>query len=152
MKIIYLILFIGTVIRSSGLHYKFYDIPFNKEYILDPAIFIEGYIPALYNYYFRVPVNSNDKIKIEVNVLKDAAINFKLDACGFNGYPSDASILVGYGGLCEINLQGLKIKGKTYSTYVYSLETSSNVNYLAVHLQNYLALHYFSIYVHSENN
>ena len=152
MKIIYLILFIGTVIRSSGYDYKFYDIPFNKEYILDPSIFIEGYIPALKSYYFRVPVNSNDKIKIEVNVLKDAVINFELDVCGFNSYPSDASILSGYGGSCASNLEGLKIKGKTYSTYVYSLETSSNVNYLAVHLQNYLDLDYFSIYVHSENN
>ena len=147
-----MILFIGTVIRSSGYDYKFYDIRFNNEYILDPTVFRDRYFPALYSYYFRLAVNSNDKIKIEVNVLKDAVINFKSDVCGFNSYPSDASILSGYGGSCVSNLEGLKIKGKTYSTYVYSLETSSNVNYLAVHLQNYLALHYFSIYVHSENN
>ena len=128
------------------------NIRFNNEYILDPTEFKDRCFPALYNYYFRLAVNSNDKIKIEVNVLKDAVIDFKLDVCGFIDYPIDASVLGGYGGLCTNDLQGLKIKGKTYSTIVYSFETSSNANYLAIHLQHYIALDYLSIFVHSENN
>ena len=149
MKISYLILFLGCILSTTD--YKFYDIYYNKEYTVDVSQWPQGYLPANYNYYFRVSVHRNDEMQIQLKVLINAVINFKVDICGFSGYPSEQNVLTGYGGSCANSLQAaIADDGSYYKTYVYPFTTGENVDYLAIHMQNFLALDYLSVYVYSK--
>ena len=48
-----------TDIDESIAH--FYDIEYNKKYIVDITKYSWGYLPENHRYYFRVAVNENDK-------------------------------------------------------------------------------------------
>ena len=149
MKISYLILFLGCILSSTD--YKFYDITFNKEYIVDITQWREGYLPGNFNYYFRLQAIPSDDLQIQLTVLINAVIDFQVDICGFYDCPSDDSALSGYGGSCANSLQGvITDDGYKYKTYSYPFSTTENVNYLTIHMQNKLALHYLSVYVYSK--
>ena len=144
MKIIYLAFLIANVITSSG--YVFYDIPYNREYVLDIEKFYPyNYIPANMGYYFRANVEQDEKMQIEIKVLKNAIINFKMDVCGYYTFPSDMQALNGHD-LCKIGLQGKKVNSDiNYDIYLYDFETIKFAEYLIIHIENYHSLYYLSI-------
>ena len=143
MKIIFLFFFIGSVITSSENY--FFDIIYNKEYEVDVNKFPMNYIPENAGYYFRSKVDQNGKMQIEIKVLKNAIIEFKLDVCAFFRRPSDIQVLTHHDS-CMNGLQGKKDNSDSiYDKYLYDIETTVGANYLVIHLQNYFSLNYLSV-------
>ena len=144
MKITYLLLLIGSVITSSDNY--FFDIIYNKEYEVDVNKFYPyNYIPANAKYYFTAKVEQDEKMQIEIKVLKNAIINFKLNICEFYFRPSNMQILYGHD-LCRNVLLGKKDRSDdNYDIYLLDFEKIKDVNYLVIHIENFLALQYLSI-------
>ena len=152
MKISILLLLIGSILSSTDYdekYYHFYDINFNERYYVNMKQFNEGFLPAGHNYYFRLPVYPNDKMEIECTVQRWAVIAFKVDVCPFYTKPSNNDVYYG-NRLCANSLKGEKTEYQNYDRYTYPFSTGNNVNYLAVHLQNYQSLDYLDVYVYSE--
>ena len=147
MKITYLLFLIG-LIASYGPY--FYDINYNTLYEVDMAKFAPyNYMPGGTSYYFRVPVEEDDAMQIQLTVDKGAVINFKVDVCGFYGRPSDSQVISGHNN-CRNALQG-KFDGTDSKgdVYKYDFETITGINYLAIHIQTTDSLYYLSVYIYS---
>ena len=147
MKITYLLLLIGSIMASTEY---FYDISYNTEYEVDMSKFYPyNFMPAGTHYYFRVAVEEDDKMQIQLTVQKNAIINFKVDVCGFMGRPSDSQVLNGHD-RCRNSLSGrLDRTEHDRDIYLFDFETITGVNYLAIHLENYDSLYYLSVYIYS---
>ena len=153
MKISILLLLIGSILSSTDYdekYYHFYDITFNERYYVDVTRYDEGYLPGGHNYYFRLGVYPNDKMEIQCTVQRYAIIAFKVDVCPFTYKPSNNDVYHG-NAYCANGLSGEKTEYETYDRYTYPFSTSENVNYLAVHLQNYQSLNYLDVYIYSES-
>ena len=148
MKITYLLLLIGSIMASSDNY--FYDINYNKEYELNMDKFYPyTYMPAGSNSFFRVGVEEDDKMQIQLTVEKNAIISFKVDVCGFVSRPSDIQVLVGHDH-CKNNLRGkLDHSENDKDVYLYDFEPTKGINYVAIHIENHDALYYFSIKITS---
>ena len=147
MKITYLLFLIG-LISSYGPY--FYDISYNTLYEVDMAKFYPySYMPGGTSYYFRVPVEEDDAMQIQLTVLKGASINFKVDVCGFYGRPTDAQVISGHHN-CRNALTG-KYVGSEYDrdVYKYDFEKITGINYLAIHIQTTDSLYYLSVNIYS---
>jgi len=147
MKITYLLFLIG-LIASYGPY--FWDISYNTLYEVDMAKFYPyDYMPGGTSYYFRVPVEQDDDMQIQLTVQKNALIDFKVDVCGFYGKPSDSQVISGHDN-CRNELSG-KFDGTEYDrdVYKYDFETITGINYLAIHIQTKAALYYLSVYIYS---
>ena len=147
MKITYLLFIIGCIV-SYGPY--FYDITYNKVYEVDMTKFAPyNYMPGGTSYYFRVPVEEDDSMQIQLTVQKGAIIDFKVDVCGFYGRPSDSQVITGHDN-CRNALSG-KFDGTEYDrdVYLYDFETITGINYLAIHIQTQASLYYLSVYIYS---
>jgi len=147
MKIIYLLFLIG-LIASYGPY--FYDITYNRLYEVDMAKFYpNNFMPGGTSYFFRVAVEQDDAMQIQLTVDKGAVINFKVDVCGFYGRPSDSQVISGHDN-CRNSLQG-KFDGteSDRDVYKYDFETITGINYLAIHIQTTDSLYYLSVYIYS---
>ena len=148
MKITYLLFLIGLIASSYGPF--FYDISYNTLYEVNMARFAPyNYMPGGTSYYFRVPVEQDDEMQIQLRVQKGEIINFKVDVCGFYGMPSDEQVIYGHDS-CRNSLIG-KYNGteSDRDVYKYDFETTTGINYLAIHIQTKNSLHYLSVYVSS---
>ena len=128
----------------------FYDINYNKEYELDMnTLYPYNYMPAATNFYFRVGVEEDKKMKIQITVQKNAIIAFTVDVCGFVGRPSDIEVLTDHD-RCRNKLLGKLDNSKNdRDVYLYDFEPIKDVNYLAIHIKNYDSIYYFSIKITS---
>ena len=147
MKIIYLLFLIG-LIASYGPY--FWDINYNTLYEVDMVKFYPyNYMPAGTSYFFRVPVEEDDNMQIKLTVQKGASINFKVDVCGFYGRPTYEQIVTGHHN-CRNALTGKYVGTENgHDVYKYDFETTTGINYLAIHIQTKNSLHYLSVYVSS---
>jgi hypothetical protein len=147
MKIAYLLCLIGCIV-SYGPY--FWDISYNTLYEVEMSKFYPlDYMPGGTSYYFRVAVEQDDKMQIQLTVQKGAIINFKVDVCGFYGRPSDTQVITGHDN-CRNALTG-KYDGTEYDrdVYKYDFETITGINYLAIHIQTTDSLYYLSVYIYS---
>ena len=142
---IYLVLLIGIALASTD--YKFYDINYNTEYEVDISYFGQ-YLPANFHYFFRLSVEPDDKMQIQLKVLKNAIIDFHVDICGFQTFPDSRNIF--FGNPACVRLKNTRSSYDSYyDKYLYDFETATGIYYLGVHLENLASLHYLSVYVHS---
>ena len=108
------------------------------------------YMPGGTSYYFKVAVEQDDPMQIQLTVLKGARINFKVDVCGFYGRPSDHQVIRGHDN-CRNSLTGKYDRTENdRDVYKYDFKTISGINYLAVHIQTTDSLYYFSVYIYSK--
>ena len=101
MKVFYLLLLIGSVLTSTDYDswgYKLYDIYYNTDYTVDINQFPEGYLPANFQYYFRLKVEENNSMEIQLKVIKRAVIHFDIRVCFYQTLPSDQQIYSGHSG------------------------------------------------------
>ena len=141
----YLVLLIGIAFASTD--YKFYDINYNTEYVVDISKFGD-YLPANFHYFFRLSVEEDDKMQIQLKVLRDAIINFNVYVCGFEIFPNSREIF--FGNPACVKLQNTRSSlDDYYDKYLYDFETAIGIHYLGVHLENLYSLHYLSVYVYS---
>ena len=145
MKIAYLIVLISYALCSTD---RVFDISFNTEYTVDIRQFDEGYIPGGHSYYFRMPSITEDELKIQLKVYHNADASFKVDVCGYKFKPTDTQVING-NQYCGSALEHTKSTGSTYDEYIYPFETDANVEYLAIHVFNYNALDFLSVYIYS---
>ena len=138
-----------TDIDESIAH--FYDIEYNKKYIVDITKYSWGYLPENHRYYFRVAVNENDKMQVECRVLRNAIVSFDIDICPFSYWPSNYEVWNAreYATNCAA-LDGTKSYETNYDIYKYPFQTLSGHKYLSIYLLNRKALHYLDVYVYSE--
>ena len=139
--------FLSVYVNSTQ---NIFDIKYNAEYTLNVSKWPGTHLPSNKSYFFRVLVLNNEKMKIQFKVKKDAIINFKVKFCSFKGYPINEKILLGDRGRCENNLQSIESVEGNYITYTYLFETNDNEDYLAIHMKNFLALDFLSVYVFSK--
>ena len=119
MKIIYLLLLFGIAYSSTNPDCAF-DIYYNIEYTL------LQYFDKKFTYYpFRLPVNANDKMDIEIKIPHNANHDFSLKVYEYNSKPSDYEILYHTGGTPKYAYQNHYINGK-YTVYNYTYQVSPN--------------------------
>ena len=106
------------------------------------------FLPAGHSYFFSLPVQPDDDLRINLRVEANALIDFKVDVCPFNYKPSDAEILTG-NAACANNLMFQKTFDGTYDVYSFPFSTSSTVTYATIHVQNLNALYYMDVLVDS---
>ena len=146
MRAICFLLLIALALSSSDLSYHYYQIIPNKRYTVDISQFAEGYLPAGHSYYFSLPVLANKELYIHLTVEQNAIADFKVDICPFNYKPSEVEVLNGHE-LCATNLQYNLYSDGQYSIYTYPVTLGANVNYVAIHVQNYYSLYYMDALV-----
>ena len=147
MKKIYLVLLIGIVLTSTKIHSKFYDIVNNKEYVVNITDFGD-FLPDNFHYFFRLSVEEDDKMQIQIKVFRNAIIDFKVDVCGFATYPDDFSVFF-FNTDCYPLDNKIGRSDDYYDMYLYDYETADNIHYLGIHMENLHPLHYLSVYVYS---
>ena len=151
MKVFYLLLLIGSVLTSTDYDswgYKLYDIYYNTDYTVDINQFPEGYLPANFQYYFRLKVEENNSMEIQLKVIKRAVIHFDIRVCFYQTLPSDQQIYSGHSG-CFLLVPKLDHTDGDVDVYLFDFETMIGINYLGVLVRNYFALDYLNVYIHS---
>lgn len=155
MKVIYLLILIGSTLTSSEDYsswgWKLYDISYDTKYTVDVNQFPEKYLPANFLYYFRLSVIEDDKMQIQLTVLKRAIIQFDVRVCAYNygKAPTDQQIYDGHSGCVFLTPKSDKTSG-SYDVYLYDFETQVGVDYLGVLVRNYQALDFLEVYIYSE--
>lgn len=151
MKAFYLLLLIGCTFTSTDYDnwgYKLYDIYYNTEYTVDTSQFSEGYLPANFQYYFRLRVEEDDKMQIQLSVIKRAVIQFDVRVCAYQTQPTDQQIYSGHQG-CAFLTPKLDHSDGNTDVYKFDFETQVGVYYLGVLVRNYYALDYLNVYIYS---
>ena len=147
MKRAYILLIFPILINCE----YYLNIGYNKEYKVNVSFFPEGYLPRYTNFYFRVPVESNNDFELRLKVYNNSIINFKVDLCGFEYYPSDYEMKIGHS-KCLINQKYSNTSTVgNFTNYKYSFNTLENVNYLSIHTENYYDLYFLSVTVNSKS-
>ena len=149
--IICLFLLVALALSSTDYHQgtnHLYYVQFNTRYTVDMRRYTEGFLPAGHSYFFSLPVQPNDDVRINIRVEANAIVDFKVDVCPFNYKPSDAEILTG-NVACANNLLFQKTFDGVYDVYTFPFSTSSTVTYATIHVQNLNALYYMDVLVDS---
>ena len=151
MKVFYLLLLIGSALTSTDYDswgYKLYDIYYNTDYTIDINQFPEGYLPANFKYYFRLQVEEDDKMQIQLKVIKRAVIQFVVRVCAYQTKPSEEEIYSGHNSCALLEPKLDHTDGNT-DVYLFDFETQIGVYYLGVLVKNYQALDYLNVYIYS---
>ena len=153
-KITLFLLFALAMCSSDYSDYDYgnshlYYIQFNKRYTVDVNRYPERYLPAGHSYYFGLSVEPDDQMHVECRVQPNAVIDFKVDVCPFYSQPSPTECITG-NNACANGLSGTKSSESDHDLYVYPFSTSTNVNYISVHLQNSHSLYYLDVLIYSE--
>ena len=151
MKVFYLLVLIGCVLTSTDYDswgYKLYDIYYNTKYEVDTLQFKEGYLPANFQYYFRLQVEEDDKMQIQLTVIKRAIIQFDVRVCAYQTKPDDNYIYSGHTSCVFLNPEVDHTDGNA-DVYLFDFETQVGIHYLGVLVRNYHALDYLQVYIYS---
>ena len=133
---------------TDDRNYHIFNIYTNERYTVDVTRYPQMFLPAGHSYFFSLPVQPNDDVRINIRVEANAIVDFKVDVCPFNYKPSDAEILTG-NAACANNLMFQKTFDGTYDVYSFPFSTSSTVTYATIHVQNLNALYYMDVLVDS---
>ena len=151
MKAFYLLLLIGCAFTSSEYDnwgYKLYDIYYNTKYEVDTLQFAEGFLPANFQYYFRLQVEEDDKMQIQLTVIKRAITQFDVRVCAYQTKPDDNYIYKGHSACAFLDTK-LDHSDGNYDVYLFDFETQVGIHYLGVLVRNYYALDYLQVYIFS---
>ena len=152
MKVFYLLLLIGCASTSTDYDswgYKLYDINYNTDYTVDIDQFPEGYLPASFQYYFRLPIYEDGSLKIQLKVIRRAVIQFDVRVCPYETAPSDQSIYSGHNG-CSFLEPHFDHSDDNIDVYLFNYEKAAGMNYLGILVRNFYALDYLNIYISSK--
>ena len=151
MKAFYLLLLIGCTFTKTDYDnwgYKLYDIYYNTKYEVDTSQFVEGYLPQNFQYYFRLQVEEDDKMQIQLTVIKRAIAQFDVRVCAYQTKPDDNYIYSGHSGCAFLDTKLDHSDGNS-DVYLFDFETQVGVHYLGVLVRNYYALDYLQVYIFS---
>ena len=151
MKVFYLLVLIGCVLNLTDYDswgYKLYDIYYNTKYEVDTLQFKEGYLPANFQYYFRLQVEEDDKMQIQLTVIKRAITKFDVRVCAYQTKPDDNYIYSGHNGCVFLDTK-LDHSDGNYDVYLFDFEKQVGVHYLGVLVRNYYSLDYLQVYIFS---
>lgn len=145
MKVILILLFFAFELSISD-HIQ--NIKMNTEYIIDLSEYPEYEIPSNTNQYFRISVEGNDRIEIQLKTFHGSTPTayFKVDFCPFSKLPSnDEVISVNKNCFKDVPCSGIS-KYEIYDIYKYHIEKIEGLKYLSMHIENLYTLDYLSIY------
>ena len=138
MEIYSLILFI-CILGLFNSNYIIYDINLSEELIFEEVDICSGF-------YFRVKNIDNTNINIQLKVLNDQNLDFRIFVKGFNEFPTNEMI---YNSWEYIELSSLNSKSSDslFNIYNYPISLTYNEKYLVFYVETPIYLNYFSILV-----
>lgn len=139
----------------SGKYNYIKDLEYNTYYYADMSYFPTKKLPEEYHYYIRIPVHSDDKMEIRLEVRKTPITRlFDVDVCQYKYWPTTANVYGDYipiDNVCYIKITPSYDHDSSYDKYIYEFTTGEGITYLAIHIASYNnGLDYLSFYIYSE--
>lgn len=140
--------------RLDVFKYKYSNIKnlkYNTDYELDTSIFSGNLIPYNYQIYIRIPVESKDKMEIQLTskIAYNPQSAFKVDVCQYTYEPTDSQVYYpNKSRKCE---DGLGNTSTESMKFIYPFETIEDIRYLSIRITNtHDDLRYLYMYIYSE--
>ena len=140
--------------RLDVFKYKYSNIKnlkYNTDYELDTSIFSNNLIPKNYQIYIRIPVESKDKMEIQLTskIAYNPQSAFKVDVCQYTYEPTDSQVYYpNQSRKCEIGLGNTSTESMKF---IYPFETIEDIRYLSIRITNtHDDLRYLYMYIYSE--
>lgn len=140
--------------RLDVFKYKYSNIKnlkYNTDYELDTSIFSGNLIPYNYQIYIRIPVESKDKMEIQLTskIAYNPQSAFKVDVCQYTYEPTDSQVYYpNKSRKCEIGLGNTSTESMKF---IYPFETIEDIRYLSICITNtHDDLRYLYMYIYSE--
>ena len=114
------------------------DLNYNTDYQFDLSIWDPPKMPYGYQIFVRIAVKPEDKLEIILVTHNsyDKSTAFKVDVCQFKDKPTESQVYYGNDSkVCKIGLINNSTEDKKY---IYPYTTESDVNYLAISINNQL--------------
>ena len=143
MKIYSLILFIYIFgLFNSNYFFDIYDIKLSEELTFEEVDDSSGF-------YFRINAIDNTNKSIQLKVLNDQNLEFRIFVIGFNEFPTNEVI---YNSLEYIELSSLysKSNDSLFNIYDYPISITSNSEYLVFYVETPIYLNFLSISVNPD--
>ena len=117
MKIYSLIIILsifGFLLSSSVI-----DVEYLSEYVVNVEEYSEGYIPKLTSLYFRIKLNPNKNITLELKTLEsDNYYYYSVEAYGYEEKPSDEEATKKSGYKLDLDIKTFKYEA-IYQSGIY---------------------------------
>lgn len=142
--ILILLLFIYALSITDQIR----NIKMNTEYTVELSEYPDYEIPSKTNQYFRISVEGNEKIEIQLKTFHGSTPSayFKVDFCPFSKVPSnDEVVAVNKNCFIDVPCSGIS-KYEIYDIYKYHIEKIDGLKYLSLHIENLYTLDYLSIF------
>ena len=144
MKVI-LILVLFAYELSIADHIQ--NLKMNTEYTVDLSEYPDKKMPNKTNQYFRIAVEGNQRIEIELKTLhiSTPSAYFKVDICPFSKLPNnDEVIAVNKNCYIDAPFSVTSEKG-LFDVYKFHYDITDGIKYLSMHIENFYTLYYLSI-------
>ena len=146
MKII--IIFLLTLFSFTKNNNVYY-LPLNTEYEIELSNITDYIIPSKTSHYFKIPVEKDSNLEIQLKVFRGAIEIFKIVACGFEENPSEEEIIKGNNNCYNYQKYSSISQYDIFDIYKYPIEKFENAKYISIHLYNLYSLDYLTIYAYS---
>ena len=129
------------------------ELEYNQNYHLDTSIFHHtetGKIPAYYQIYIRIKVNSNDEMEIRLTTNEYLRYDnlFTVDIGQFQSEPSDSDVYYAYNADAWKHPNVIQTTDK--NLYKFPFTTEDKIKFLTIRIINSRELNELGIYIYSE--
>lgn len=129
------------------------ELEYNQNYHLDTSIFHHtetGKIPAYYQIYIRIKVNSNDEMEIRLTTNEYLRYDnlFTVDIGQFQSEPSDSDVYYAYN--ADVWKHPNVIQTTDKNLYKFPFTTEDKIKFLTIRIINSRELNELGIYIYSE--
>ena len=129
------------------------ELEYNQNYHLDTSIFHHtetGKIPANYQIYIRIKVNSNDEMEIRLTTNEYQRYEglFTVDIGQFQSEPSDSDVYYAYN--ADVWKHPSVIQTTDINQYKFPFTTEDKIKFLTIRIINSRELNELGIYIYSE--
>ena len=129
------------------------ELEYNQNYHLDTSIFHHtetGKIPANYQIYIRIKVNSNDEMEIRLTTNEYQRYEglFTVDIGQFQSEPSDSDVYYAYN--ADVWKHPSVIQTTDINQYKFPFTTEDKIKFLTIRIINSMELNELGIYIYSE--
>ena len=129
------------------------ELEYNQNYHLDTSIFHHtetGKIPANYQIYIRIKVNSNDEMEIRLTTNEYLRYDnlFTVDIGQFQSEPSDSDVYYAYN--ADVWKHPNVIQTTDKNLYKFPFTTEDKIKFLTIRIINSRELNELGIYIYSE--
>lgn len=127
------------------------ELEYNQNYHIDTSIFRRTHkIPANYQIYIRIKVNSNDEMEIRLTTNEYLRYDnlFTVDIGQFQSEPSDSDVYYAYN--ADVWKHPNVIQTTDKNLYKFPFTTEDKIKFLTIRIINSMELNELGIYIYSE--